>query len=83
MTGEKHQSLRALILEQATESRRHMQALGEHFTSQVQVIAEGHLLLQEKLDRLAGKSKTTEGCWPTSRRRWASSRSLLASCPAT
>jgi len=55
MTAEERESLRELLVEQAVEHRRLLQALAEDFSSQVRILADGHLLLQEKLDQLGGE----------------------------
>ncbi len=55
MTAEERESLRELLVEQAVEHRRLLQALAEDFSSQVRILADGHLLLQERLDQLGGE----------------------------
>jgi hypothetical protein len=43
--------IRAMIMESAQETRRHFDVVAEGMRSEVRVIAEGHTMLSEKLDR--------------------------------
>jgi hypothetical protein len=45
------EQIRAIIMESAQETRRHFDVVAEGMRSEIRVIAEGHAMLSEKIDR--------------------------------
>jgi hypothetical protein len=55
MTTDELKQIKGLIDDSAVETKRHFDVVGESLRTDIRIVAEGHVMLNEKIERLRGE----------------------------